>query len=361
LPPPPSWGGSEGAVEASSDDLGLEAQGLLRDLAAGRVPRLLLIHGPEPLLVDEAVERLQAAVFPDPVAAAWNREVLHADTLSPEALVSAGLALPLFGDRRLVLVRGLGEAPAKAVDRLRAAIEAARAQRGGWPVEGTTVLLLAPGADRKSPVLRLLPAAEQLEERPPTGRAVPGWLRARARALGLDLTPTAAEALLALVGEDLSRLAGELEKASVYVGADGRVTEEVVRGLTGENRAHQYWELTQALEDGDRSKALRVLGELLAAGEEPPALLYQIVGHFRDVWRVKSALAERKAPADIAALRRGRPAFVVERMVTRAKTVAGDDLERALHACFEVERRMKSGGGDPPALLIALVAELVRA
>jgi DNA polymerase III delta subunit len=48
-------------------------------------------------------------------------------------------------------------------------------------------------------------------------------------------------------------------------------------------------------------------------------------------------------------------------MVTRAKTVAGEDLERAMRACFEVERRMKSGGGDPPALLTALVAELGRA
>ncbi len=302
------------------------------------------------------------AVFPDAGAAAWNREVLHADSATPDAVVSAGLALPLFGERRLVLIRGLAEVGAKAVERLRAAIEAARAQSGGWPSEGVTVALVAPGTDRKSPVLRLVPGSEQVEVRPPVGRAVAGWLQARARAAGLTLAPQAAEALVALVGEDLSRLAGELEKAAVFVGADGRVTEEVVLALVGESRVRQYWELSQALEEADRVKALRVLAQLLAAGEEPTVLLAQVVGHLRDVWRVTAGLAERRDVGEITRLLpRARPPFAVERLMGRATAVSAERLAAAIRHCFEVELRLKSGGGDAPALLTALVAELARA
>jgi DNA polymerase-3 subunit delta len=342
--------------------LTLEAPALLRDLAAGRIPRLLLLHGPEPILLDELVERVTAAVLPDRAGAAWNREVLYADGATPEAVVMAGLTLPLFGDRQLLLVRGLGELGAKAIERLRVAIEGARAQPGGWPADGVTVLLVAGALDRKSPALRLLPEAEHIEARPPAGRAVAGWLQARAQAAGLTLTPGAAEALLALVGEDLSRLAGELAKAAVFVGPDGRVTEEVVLALVGESRVRQYWELGQALEDGDRPRALRVLDQLLAAGEEPTPLLGQVVGYLRDVWRVKAGLAEERDARQIAGLLpRRRPPFAVERLMARARAVSGAALETAVARCFEVERRLKSGEGEPRALLTALVADVARA
>jgi DNA polymerase III subunit delta len=281
--------------------------------------------------------------------------------VTPEALVTAGLGLALFGQRRLVLVRGLNEAPAKVLDRLREAIERARAHPGGWPAEGTTVALLAVGTERKSPALRVLPPADQLEVKAPAARALPGWLRGRARAAGLDLAPAAAEALVELVGEDLSRLASELEKAAVFVGPDGQITAEVVRALAGESRVHRYWELAQALEEADRAKALAVLTELLDGGEEPTVLLYQIVGHLRDVWRVKSALAEGQDPRDSTTLRRGRPAFAVERVMAREEALAGSDLAAGLGRCFDVEVRLKTRGGQAAALLTVLVAELARA
>lgn len=275
--------------------------------------------------------------------------------------MTAGRTLSLFGARQLVVVRGLGGLSAKPVERLRAAIDAARSGTPGWPAEGTTVLFLAPGVDRRSPALRLVPDALGLEVRPPTGRAVTGWLRERARVAGLDLAPAAAEALVALVGEDLSRLATELEKAAVFAAGDRRLTEDVVRSLVGESRIRQYWELTQALEDGDRAKALRVLDQLLAAHEEPTVLLGQLVGYLRDLWRTKAGLADRKDAREIGKLlTRRRPDWAVERLMARASGVPGETLVAGVRRCFETEVRLKSSGGDPRTLLTVLVADLAR-
>ena len=58
---------------------------------------------------------------------------------------------------------------------------------------------------------------------------------------------------------------------------------------------------------------------------------------------------------------RGRPPFVVERLVGRAKKVPAATVEEGLRACFDVELRLKSSGGEAAALLTALVLERVRA
>ena len=303
--------------------------------------------------------QLTQALLPDDQIAGWNREVLHADQVTPDALLDAGASLSLFAGRRLVLVRGVADLAAKAADRLRDAVAEARRAPAGWPAEGTTVLLVAAGADRRTAGLRVLPDADQVEVRAPTGRAVVGWLRERARAAGLDLAPDAAQTLVDLVGDDLARLAAELEKASLYTAGEGRVSEEIVRALAGQTRARQYWELTQALEEARRPDAVRLASHLLGSGDEPLVLLAWVVGYLRDLWRVLPAAAAGADAREAArALPRRRPDWAVERLVARARTVGIRGLSRATERCFEVDQALKTGTGSPRALLTCLVAEL---
>jgi hypothetical protein len=57
---------------------------------------------------------------------------------------------------------------------------------------------------------------------------------------------------------------------------------------------------------------------------------------------------------------RPRPPFVVERLVARAKKVPDGAVEDGLRACFDVELRLKSSGGEAAALLTSLVLGHVR-
>jgi DNA polymerase-3 subunit delta len=284
--------------------------------------------------------------------------VFHADQLAPEALVAAGASLSLFAGRRLVLVRGVGDLGAKAADRLRDAIAEARRAAGGWPAEGTSIVLVAAGVDRRAAALRILPEKDQVEVPAPAGRQVVGWVRERARAAGLDLAPDAAQALVDLVGEDLARLAAEIEKAALYAAGDRRVSQEVVRALAGETRTRQYWELTQALEEARRADALRVASQLLAAGDEPLILLAWITGYLRDLWRVLPAALAGDVRQAGRSLQRRRPDFAVERLAARARAVGIEGLARAAQQCLDVDQALKTGGGNPRALLTCLVAEL---
>ena len=251
-------------------------------------------------------------------------------------------------------MKGVADLAAKAADRLRDALTEAR-RAGGLARRGNHHPSRAAGADAKAACLRVLPEKDRVDVRGPTGRAVVGWVRERARTAGLDLAPDAAQALVELVGEDLTRLAAELEKASLYVGEDRRVSEEVVRALAGETRTRQYWELTQAMEEARRPDALRLASQLLASGDEPLILLAWIVGYVRDLWRVLPAGDVREAGR---LLQRRRPDFAVERLTARARGVGIHGLSRAAARCFEVEQALKTGARNPHALLTCLVAEL---
>jgi DNA polymerase III delta subunit len=136
------------------------------------------------------------------------------------------------------------------------------------------------------------------------------------------------------------------------------VSEEVVRALAGETRTRQYWELTQALEEGKRPQALRLAAQILAAGDEPVIMLAWVVGHVRDIWRVLPAAMAGDLRAAARALPRSRPEFAIERLTARARAVGVRGLTRAARQCFEVDQAIKTGAGNPRALLTYLVAEL---
>jgi len=285
----------------------------VQGLARGQVAPVVLLHGPEPFLIEEALAGLTRVVCSDPGLLAMSREVLEAREAGAEGIVRAAETLPWGAPRRLVVARGVETLGSKQAAPL---IEYLRAPNP------TTVLAVAvPQALAASHWLRsAVPAAAAVEIPELAGRALAGWLRSRASAEGLELDDDAAQLLVAMVGDDPAALVGELGKAALAGGPENRrVGAAEVRAVVGEHRSHEVFELTRAVERRDGAAALLLLERLLAAGEEPLRILAILSGQSRHA-----------------------PPRVVE-----------DRLER----CWQVERRLKLGGAPRPELsvLVALL------
>jgi DNA polymerase-3 subunit delta len=285
----------------------------LQGLARGQVAPVVLLHGPEPFLIEEALAGLTRVVCSDPGLLAMSREVLEAREAGAEGIVRAAETLPWGAPRRLVVARGVETLGAKQAEPL---VEYLRAPNP------TTVLAVAVSqALASSHWLRsAVPAAAAVEIPQLAGRALAGWLRSRASADGLELEEDAAQLLIGLVGDDPAALAGEMGKAALAGGPENRrVGAAEVRAVVGEHRSHEVFDLTRAVERRDGAAALLLLERLLAAGEEPLRILAILSGQ------------SRHAPP----------------------RAAGDRLER----CWQVERRLKLGGAPRPELsvLVALL------
>jgi DNA polymerase-3 subunit delta len=285
----------------------------LQGLTRGQVAPVVLLHGPEPFLIEEALAGLTRVVCSDPGLLAMSREVLEAREAGAEGIVRAAETLPWGTPRRLVVARGVEALGAKQAEPL---VEYLRA-----PNPATVLALAVSQPLASSHWLRsAVPAAAAVEIPELAGRALAGWLRSRASADGLELADDAAQLLVAMVGDDPAALVGEMGKAALAGGPENRrVGTAEVRAVVGEHRSHEVFELTRAVERRDGAAALLLLERLLAAGEEPLRILAILSGQSRHA----------------------------------APRAVGERLER----CWQVERRLKLGGAPRPelAVLVALL------
>lgn len=333
---------------------------LLKEIGQGRVPPLLLLHGPEPFLLDDALRELTRVLFPDPSVAALNRELLDARETGVDAIVRAALTLPFIAPTRLVAVKGVQALSVKGSEPL--------AEYAKAPNPSTCLLLLADGGlradgrERKADhwLLKTIPANAVAEVRRLSGPPLVSWLRSRASANRIELSEEAAQLLVQCVGEDLGTLVGEVEKASLYASATNpRVDLPEVKAVVGEHRLRSVFELTRALERGELGHALALLEWLLAAGEEPLAILATLTRELRLTWLAKEWARQGQSAEQVARSLR-RPRHAAQALLSRANALSPEALSRGLSRCWETERRLKSGGLPSPEIA-ALLADLCAA
>ena len=322
----------------------------LKAADSGQPPPVALLHGPESLLLDDAVARVTGALFPGAADLALSREVLEARVVGVEGLVQSALMLPWVSSRRLVVVRGVDDLAARSAESLAGYCQS--------PNPSTVLLLVASQSLPPSHwLLKAVPRPLVVAAVPPAGGQLAAWLRSRCRADGIEVTEEAAALLVELVGDDLAQLHGEVEKAALSGGADNRrVGAALVRAVVGETRVRHVFDLTRALGERDLRAALPLLGSLLNAGEEPLAVLGMLAREARAAWRAADGVRRGRSEDEIAR-GLGRPAVAAAALIRRARGLPPGVAARHLRRCWEAERRLKLGGAPRPELSL-LIADL---
>jgi DNA polymerase-3 subunit delta len=330
---------------------------LLEALQRSDVPPVVLVHGTEHVLLDDVLGLASRALFPDASSAAFGREVLDARETTTDAVARSAATLPFLGGKRLVAVRHAEALAARGSEALADYLRAPNP---------TTCLLLLAGeslrADRERRtdhwLLKAVHPAAVVDASPRKDRDLERWVQQRAAAEGLSVTAEAARLLRQFVGNDMTAVLGEARKAALAGGPDNRrVGEGEVAAVVGERRLSGAFDLTKAIEAGQRDAALRILDDLFALGEEPMRLLGLLVSSVRRTWTIKDSVQRGQSTEQIARTLR-LPPPVIDMLRARVAPVSTAEFARRLESCWRVEWRLKSGGKTPRAELTALVASL---
>jgi len=220
----------------------------------------------------------------------------------------------------------------------------------------TSLVLVEDGRLNPDPLERAIPRGRAAIREYPRVLDVPGWVRNRAKLVGVDLDEGAVRELAVLGGSDLRRLDNELHKLADY--ADGRMVSRAdVRELVI-GRDVAVWSLLDGLAERQADKALRALRALYSQGESPEALLGRdIAPHYRRLMVARElslASKEERARVDVADL--GLNPATVGRWSDQAAGFERQDLERALTLLLDLDRKIKTGETEPePALEVAVV------
>jgi DNA polymerase-3 subunit delta len=166
-----------------------------------------------------------------------------------------------------------------------------------------------------------------------------------ARELGLQLEPAAAEALSDAIGSDSARLASELEKLALYVGAQP-ITTAAVEALVG-SHATNALQVGDALLGGKPAEAVALVDALLEANEPALRIVATLCGQIRGwLW---VSLLDQQGESDVNAIAKAAGIGNPKRIYVMRKQIRGRQPARflaLLRQLLEVEAALKRGS-DP--------------
>lgn len=313
-----------------------------------------LLHGDEPFITRQAMAWLRQAVLGG-VAEDFNLDRFDArDALDTSRMVQAARTLPMMAARRLVWVRNAASAFDAKGDAVKALVDYVSA-----PDPSSCMVFEASTRVRKTSALfkRIAKSCVVFETSSPRERELPAWVVEAARRRGRTLRPDAAALVVEALGRDLSALDAAVERLALYVEGDAPITLAHVEESVAHTRAHNVWDLTDAIGDRKVADALAQAHRLLDQGEEPLRLLAIVVRQYRQLLIGRSVRA-RGASADETARAAGVPPFRARAFARQLDNYQGSELVGALERLAEADRALKSSKVPGGLLLEGVLLDL---
>lgn len=328
---------------------GLKPQDLKVRIVRGEVLPLYLLVGDEEFLVQEVIDLIIDKVV-DPASRDFTFNQLSFRDTSADEVVNLAQTYPFMAERRLIVARD--------ADQLKAADIEALAGYLRSPLPSTCLVLTAKRGFEKKTVAG--PVAEHGAVAvfyPLREEEVPAWIEGRVRAKKLAIGRDAAQQLFETVGNDLQKIANELEKVFIAVKDRTTITLDDVKAAVGDFREFTSFELADALGAKDRERAFIVLTRLLQEGESPIGLLGAVAWNFRRLLRAKSLEAAGTGYEEI----KTRLRIIFHQSAAFQRQMRSwniRELEGAFGLLLAADRGLKSSGMGGRLVLERLVLEL---
>lgn len=303
---------------------------------------LYLITGDEDLLRDHALATLKAAVLGP--GGEFNYDLFYGDEVSAGDIQNCASEMPVFAERRLVIV--------KAAEKLSVADGACLLDYLKDPVQTTTLVFVSPKLDGRLKLSQALArSAVTIDCSTLRDAQVGSWVMDQAERMGVRLDEEAGLLLKESSGGSLYGLRRELEKLACYVPPGRAVTVADVLALRGMEPGASVFDLTLAIAEGDRGRALSILARNLEAGEAPLRILGSLAWQYRRLWKVKESLANGGREGEAGRILRMDP-MKVRPFLTQ---FSAEHLQAALHLFLDADGTLKGGGSSRPKIVLERV------
>lgn len=319
---------------------------LRQQIAQKKVLPCYLFFGEEEHQKDLAVKAI-ARVFlgtdqPGP-------ETVYGTEIDGGGIVDRAQSLGMFAPRTVLTV--------KEADALSGKSRTAVAGYLASPNPDTCLILSTIKSDPKMALVKQFdgPAAA-VNFRPLTEREAADWALKEATTRKLRLSSDAALLLVELAGTDLGVISRELDKLSLLPGtpAVSEIGTAAVQSLAGLNLHYGEYALTNAVSRGQRREALAIFQTMLSSGEDPARMLASLGYEMIKLWKMASVPGD----AQSVSRRTGIHEFAVRQLLPVARRRSGTEYAAAVGRIYRTEFSLKSGRGEPAALVQNLIYQL---
>ncbi len=318
-----------------------------------------LLFGAETYLRDLAAKTIANLVLADSSLREFN-EIEHSlDESKIQYALSDAEQLPLMDSRRVVKITDVRVSANSNKDNLKEEDEEILARYLARPAETSIVIFVAAELDKRRKISKLLleksVAVEFTEFK---DDELVKWAKDKLKELNADADTRALNLLVALVGNNVRRLTGEIEKLTAAALPDKLITSELVESLVPNSREISNFDLNDHLLAKDKTRALQVLKKILDDGAEPLMLLGLISYNFHRLFLSKELMrqgVDRKEIARIMKLHWSKQ----EDFLATARRTDAKKLSWVMQKIAETDLAIKTSKATPRLQIEMLVCELV--
>lgn len=248
----------------------------LSGIAVEQLPKIILINGNEPLIIEETLDQIrqQLKVFGFAERLKYQLEA----GFDWSSITGIGMEMSLFSERRLIELRvpkTLGTAGTKAIT-----------EYCNKPPQDDILVVIMPLLDKRQKQAKWAKVIDGCgwvsDVYPISPQQFPAWLKQRLQSRALRVESGVIELLTQQLEGNVLAAAQEIDKLKVLAN-DGAVTMALVSESLADQARFDVYALSEVCLLGDFDRAVRIKQRLQSEGVEPVIVLWALVREIRSL------------------------------------------------------------------------------
>ncbi|MCS7018026.1 MAG: DNA polymerase III subunit delta [Cytophagales bacterium] len=316
-----------------------QAESVLKDLKAGKIAAVYFLQGDEPYYIDLLSNYIEHE-FLRPEERGFNLTVLYGKDTNMQNILNAARRFPVMAQRQVVLVKEAQEMSEwnseKAKEMLLRYVEK--------PVPSTLLMFCYKykKIDARTQLAKALAKnAVIVETKKIYDNQLPNWAKQYFASKGYRSSEKANAMLAEFIGNDLSRMANEIDKLLInFPQPQVTITDEEVARYVGISKEYNSFELQNAIARRDSLKVYQIVNYFAADPKNNPAIpiIAILFNFFTKILQIHDS-ADKSKPA-VASLLGINPYFVEEYLAT-ARIYTREKAIQAIHLLYQADCRAK--------------------
>lgn len=259
-------------------------------------------------------------------------ERIDAESATENQILDAVQSLPFLANRKMVVVRGLGNNKS-AAEQIEQIIDSVS--------DSTDLIFHEPSIDKRTVYFKVLKSKTQLEEFGELdGPNLSNWLIGEAKNQGGELSYADANYLLERLGTSQQMLASELDKLLTY---EPKISRASIDLLTEPAPQSKVFDLLDAAFSGNKKRALKLYEEQRAQKVEPQIIVGMIAWQLQLIALAKNAAS--RTSSQIAA-DTNMKAYPIEKARGLAGRISEGELKYLTAEALDIDYKSKTTALD---------------
>jgi DNA polymerase-3 subunit delta len=314
------------------------AESILKDLKAGKTAPLYFLQGDEPYYIDLLSDYVENELL-RPEERGFNMTVVYGRDTNMQGIINAARRFPVMAQRQVVLVK-------EAQD------------MSDWNSDKAKEMLLRYAEKPVPSTLLMFCYKKKLDARTQFGKALAknavvvetkklydnqlaGWAKQYFAGKGFQSSDKANAMLAEFIGNDLSRMANEIDKLLInFSDKNVTITDEEIARYVGISKEYNSFELQSAIAQRNILKANKIVNHFTANPKNNPAIpvIALLFGYFTKILQIHES--SDKSKQAVASLLGINPYFA-EEYIAAARIYTREKAVQAIHLLYEADCRAK--------------------